>query len=95
VDHVPRSVLPHAGPARYFPGMVTSSTPSHPGPRPWQPLVWLPWLSAPLFFLLPIAGCGVAAAARRPPAAASSSATYPLPGPAPVATMVTVLTPSR
>jgi len=87
--------LPHAGPARYFPGMVTSSTPPHPEPRPWQPLVWLPWLSAPFFFLLPIGGCGVAAAARRPPAAASSSAAYPLPGPAPVATMVTVLTPSR
>ncbi|MBU6310179.1 MAG: hypothetical protein KJS77_10585 [Planctomycetes bacterium] len=71
--------------------MVTSPSPR---PRSWQPPVWLPWLSAPAFFLLPIGGCGVAAAARRPPAAASTAAIPPLPGPAPVATMVTVVTPS-
>jgi hypothetical protein len=32
--------------------------------------VWLPWLLAPAFLLLPIGGCGVAGAIRRPPLAA-------------------------
>jgi len=84
--------LPRAGPDRYFPGMLTSSARR---PRPWQPPVWLPWVSAPVFFLLPIGGCGVAAAARRPPAPTATADTPPLPGPAPVATMVTVVTPPR
>ena len=95
MDDGPRSILPRAGPARYLPAMLTSSNPRQPASRPWQPPVWLPWVSAPLFFLLPIGGCGVAAAARRPPAIASSAAAHPFPGPAPVATMVTVVTPSR
>lgn len=62
---------------------------------PGQVSVWLPWVAAPLFFLLPIGGCGVAGAARRP-AIAADVAEAPLPGPADrVATMVTVVTPSR
>jgi hypothetical protein len=76
------------------PRQATTAAPtsSHPG---WQPPVWLPWVSAPLFFLLPIGGCGAAAVARRPAPPASAAAADPLPGPAPVATMVTVLTPRR
>lgn len=31
--------------------------------------VWLPWLAAPLFMLLPIGGCGLAARIHRPAAA--------------------------
>jgi len=73
--------------------MPASSTPPHSAPRPWQTPVWLPWVSAPFFFLLPIGGCGVAATARRSPATATAA--HPLPGPAPVATMMTVMTPAR
>jgi len=75
--------------------MPASSTPPDSAPRPWQTPVWLPWVSAPLFFLLPIGGCGVAATSRRPPAADTAAAAHPLPGPAPVATMMTVMTPTR
>lgn len=74
--------------------MLAPSTPTPSDSRPWQTPVWLPWVSAPLFFLLPIGGCGVAATARRPPAATAAAA-HPLPGPVPVATMMTVLTPAR
>ena len=35
--------------------------------------VWLPWLLAPAFLLLPIGGCGLAAAVRRPPPLAGQS----------------------
>ena len=31
--------------------------------------VWLPWLAAPLFMLLPIGGCGLATRIHRPAAA--------------------------
>ena len=40
-----------------------------------------------------VGGCGVAATARRSPATATAA--HPLPGPAPVATMMTVMTPAR
>jgi hypothetical protein len=75
--------------------MLAPSTPTPSASRSRQPPVWLPWVSAPLFFLLPIGGCGVAATARRHPAADTAAAAHPLPGPVPVATMMTVLTPAR
>ncbi len=42
-----------------------AQTPSgpEPGSRTRIPL-WLPWLAAPAFALLPIAGCGLAASVR-------------------------------
>jgi hypothetical protein len=42
--------------------------------------VWLPWLAAPLFLLLPIGGCGLAARIHRP--AAAQMAARPQPAPA-------------
>lgn len=69
--------------------------PPHAAPphRRGQPPVWLPWLLAPGFFLLPIGGCGAVAAMRRPVQAASS---VPLPGPATsVATVVTMMPTGR
>jgi hypothetical protein len=67
------------------------------GPRGGRAPVWLPWLVAPAFLLLPIGGCGAAAALLRPrPAIADSPAMLPVPGPvAPVATIVTVAQPAR
>jgi hypothetical protein len=56
--------------------------------------VWLPWLFAPVFLMLPLGGCGLAANLRRPPAAVAEAP--PLPGPAaPATTIVTVVTPRR
>jgi hypothetical protein len=64
--------------------------------------VWLPWLLAPAFLLLPIGGCGAAAAFRRPlsPGATAAGTTaslrLPLPGPAiPMATVMPVARPVR
>ena len=54
--------------------------------------VWLPWVLAPAFLLLPIGGCGVAATLRRPHAAtlaADSAAAVP------VATVATVAPPNQ
>ena len=45
---------------------MTTPFPSLP---PRSVPVWLPWLAAPLFMLLPIGGCGVAARLHRPAAA--------------------------
>ena len=54
----------------YFPGMPTNATPSSSPPLPSRPLpVWLPWLAAPAFALLPIGGCGLATRLHRPAAA--------------------------
>lgn len=54
--------------------------------------VWLPWLAAPAFFLLPIGGCGAMAMVRRPAVAATPT----LPGPAaPVTTVVAVMPTAR
>jgi hypothetical protein len=66
--------------------------PTGPGSR--RAPVWLPWLLAPAFLLLPIGGCGAAAALRQPNAPVAAAAPQrPLPGP--VATVMTVAQPSR
>jgi hypothetical protein len=44
--------------------------------------VWMPWLAAPLFCLLPIGGCAVAGSMRHAAARVDTAATAPLPGPA-------------
>jgi hypothetical protein len=49
--------------------------------------VWLPWVLAPGFLFLPIAGCGAAAAARRAALLETAAADPPL---VPVATVVTM-----
>jgi len=57
-------------------------------PPPKGGLVWLPWVLAPGFLLLPIGGCGAAAAMRRAALRATVAETPPL---VPVATVVTML----
>ena len=64
--------------------------------RPSRAPVWLPWLCAPLFQLLPIGGCGAAAAVLRRPLQETAAWEPPLPGPeAPVATVATILPANR
>jgi len=90
--------LPRRGSARYYPPMQpipdmasASTLRDRPRePRPARGPVWLPWLCAPLFLLLPIGGCGAAAAVLRRPLYATAASDLPLPGPeAPVATVAT------
>jgi len=50
--------------------------------------VWLPWVLAPAFLLLPIGGCGAAASLRRPRAAIAAAVE---PATTPVATVATVV----
>jgi hypothetical protein len=63
--------------------------------------VWAPWVCAPAFILLPIAGCGVAETLRKPAPAADSAAgftagTIPTrPQLVPITAVVTVLPPGR
>jgi hypothetical protein len=60
-----------------------------PAPRAGRGLpVWLPWVLAPGFLLLPIGGCGAAASLRRPRAATLASAE---PGGGTVATVAPVV----
>jgi hypothetical protein len=75
--------------------MASHSSTAPAGSRSWQAPVWLPWITAPLFFLLPIGGCGIASV-RRPAIDVAGAAEPLLPGPvAPAATMVTVATAAR
>jgi hypothetical protein len=63
--------------------------------------VWAPWVCAPAFILLPIAGCGVAETLRRPAAVTDSAAGFAVgsngakPRLVPIAAVVTVLPPRR
>jgi hypothetical protein len=57
--------------------MTTAALP--PAPARFVP-VWLPWLAAPLFMLLPIGGCGLATRIYRP--AATEVAVHPQAAPA-------------
>lgn len=62
------------------PSMTSAVCPSVP---PRSAPVWLPWLAAPLFMLLPIGGCGLAARLHRP--AAAQVAAWPQATPSPPA----------
>lgn len=66
-------------------------------PRPRRPLpVWLPWLAAPAFALLPVAGCGAAATLRHGHfKAATASGHGPRLPAVPVAAVVTALPTGR
>jgi hypothetical protein len=55
--------------------------------------VWLPWLAAPAFALLPIAVCGAAATLRT--AAHSAGSVAASPRLVPIAAVVTTLPPGR
>jgi len=54
--------------------------------------MWLPWVMAPAFLLLPIGGCGAAATLQRPRAAMAAAHE---PAATPVATVATVVPPNR
>ena len=75
---------------------------SDPGPvRRREMPVWLPWLAAPAFALLPVMGCGAAAQLRHGPAAAGPAAAGPertaraAPPLVPIAAVVTAVRPGR
>jgi hypothetical protein len=64
-----RCPLPVAGAARSAAGRPASDT-----GRSGGVMVWLPWLCAPAFALLPIAGCGLAGAVYATSQAATGTA---------------------
>ena len=72
-------------------------------PQPSRPPVtggvpaWLPWVAAPVFFLLPLGGCGLAISTRPVVVAAAPAAGRPAVEPrlVPVATVATVMTTTR
>lgn len=66
-------------------------------PVPGGVPAWLPWAAAPVFFLLPLGGCGLALSTRpavvaATPAAGGTAVEPPL---VPVATVATVVTTAR
>jgi len=77
------------GARRYPLPPMSPPTPSldPPGRRRHLP-VWLPWLAAPAFALLPMAGCGVAAALRHGQVGAEAA---PQPAPSPPLVPVTAV----
>jgi hypothetical protein len=56
--------------------------------------VWLPWLAAPAFALLPMAGCGAAATLKHAAQTAAAPA-VPRPPLVPITAVVTALPPGR
>ena len=85
--------MPRTGPRGYFAGMSfepRTAVPAHPAPCGLP--VWLPWVLAPAFLLLPVGGCGVAASLRRPHAATLARNQ---PATVPVTTVATVAPPNR
>lgn len=64
--------------------------PATPAPGHRGPPVWLPWVLAPGFLLLPVGGCGVAATLRRPGVAMAAA-----PAVVPVETVATVVPPRQ
>ena len=66
-------------------------------PAPGGVPAWLPWAAAPIFFLLPLGGCGLALSTRpavvaATPAAGGTADEPPLVPVVPVATVATVAT---
>ena len=82
----------HGGPVA-IPRSMDVRIPTDMVDRPRRGLaVWLPWMLAPVFMLLPIGGCGVAAAARRQATLAGrSQRPEPRPAAETVATIGTVV----
>lgn len=66
-------------------------------PAPGGVPAWLPWAAAPIFFLLPLGGCGLALSTRPAVVAATPAAggTADEPPLVPVATVATVVTTAR
>ncbi|MBM4022708.1 MAG: hypothetical protein FJ284_10805 [Planctomycetes bacterium] len=64
-----------------------------PTARPRPLPIWLPFLAAPAFALLPVAGCGAAASLRHGQAAVAAAASQPATPPplVPVTAVVTAL----
>ncbi len=62
---------------------AAAASPTHRGPP-----IWLPWVLAPGFLLLPVGGCGMAATLRRPGVAVAAT-----PAVVPVETVATVVPP--
>ena len=86
--------MPRRSVARYFrrmsPFPASPATFTSHGPRiERSPPVWLPWVLAPVFLLLPLGGCGLSVALRRPQAAAQAAGQ---PEDLPVGTVATVAT---
>jgi hypothetical protein len=73
---------------------MASDPHASPRPRRRELPVWLPWLAAPAFALLPMAGCGAAASLRQAAHAAAAPAAVSPPL-VPIAAVVTALPPSR
>ena len=85
--------MPRAGPRGYFARMQPPSPTVGSAPPAGRGLpVWLPWVLAPAFLLLPVGGCGVAASLRRPHA--TTLAAKP-PSNMPVGTVVTITAPNN
>ena len=85
--------MPRAGPRGYSARMQPPSPTVGSAPPAGRGLpVWLPWVLAPAFLLLPVGGCGVAASLRRPHA--TTLAANP-PSNMPVATVVTIAAPNN
>ena len=70
---------------------ITNSPDSQPPHRHGIP-IWLPWVLAPGFLLLPISGCGLAATLRRSAFAAAAVDSAPQsPALVPVTTVATAV----
>jgi len=77
---------------------IRGGRPAPTGPRPQPSLpVWLPWLGAPGFLLLPMAGCGLADSLRHAPpprsASVASDPTHQSPSHQPLAMTVVPIVP--
>jgi hypothetical protein len=73
---------------------MASDTHDAARPRRCQLPVWLPWLAAPAFALLPIAGCGAAATLKNAAHTTAAPAVCPPPL-VPITAVVTALPPGR
>lgn len=81
---------------RYLPDRMTSrECPAAAAPRRHPVAVWAPWVCAPAFLFLPIAGCGVAETLRRPAPIAAADAPAAAPRLVPITAVVTVMPPRR
>jgi hypothetical protein len=75
---------------------MASDTPDPALPRRREMPVWLPWLAAPAFALLPMAGCGAAASLRHAAHTSTAAAAAVAPPPlVPITAVVTALPPGR